>query len=449
MQNSIDRRIAEVIDLDQTRPDATVTRVPLGSRVAANDAILYNRAMVGALDGIRILDLARVYAAPSCTQMLGDLGADVIKVEQPGAGDESRHWGPPYVEDAEGGDTRLTAYYLAANRNKRSITVDITSTDGQALIRRLAAESDVLVENFKFGSMAKYGLSYDDLKDDFPGLVYLSVSGFGQTGPAATRPGYDFVMQGVGGMMSITGETDGQPLRTAVAVVDYAAGLHGAIAVLSALRHRDATGEGQYIDLGLYDVQVSMLMNHALIYLMNGEMPGRWGNAVALVVPYQSFPSKDGHFNLAIANDGQFRRFCGFVGRDDLAGDARYATNRARVANRETLIPIMEDILRQQTSAYWLENLETVNVPSAPILDIPTVLDDPHTKSREMVIEMPHPAAGGKPVRTLANPAKLSKTPLSYRRPPPEIGAHTDEVLREVLGMGGDEIAALRAGGIL
>lgn len=398
----------------------------------------------GPLAGLRVLDLSRILAGPCATQLLGDLGADVIKVERPDAGDDTRFWGPPYLRAADGSDTTESAYYLGTNRNKRSVTIDLGHPEGQALARRMACGSDVVVENYKLGQMAGWGLDYEDLSADAPGLVYCSISGFGQTGPYAARPGYDFLIQGMGGLMSITGAPDGPPMKVGVAVSDIVCGLYAAVAVLGALRHRDATGRGQYIDLGLLDTQVAWLMNQGLNYLTSGQAPGRLGNAHPNIVPYQAFEAADGYIVLAVGNDGQFRRFCVFAGRPGLADDPRFATNRERVRNREALAPLIATLVRARPVGHWVEGLLDVNVPCGPVNGLDQVFADPQVVHRDMEITMEHPLAENG-VRLIGNPVKFSDTPVTYRRPPPLLGEHTDEVLAEMLGLDAAERDRLRA----
>jgi crotonobetainyl-CoA:carnitine CoA-transferase CaiB-like acyl-CoA transferase len=405
--------------------------------------------MPNPLTGIRVFDMSRVLAGPSCAQLLGDLGADVIKVERPGEGDDTRKWGPPYLKDADGRDTTESAYYLAANRAKRSLTLDFTKPAGRDLARRLIARSDVLLENYKVGTLAKYGLGYAELHAEFPRLVYCSITGFGQTGPYAPRAGYDYLIQAMGGIMSVTGEPQGQPMKVAVAIADLMTGLYSSVAILAALRHRDATGQGQYIDMALLDTQVAWLANLGQGYLTSGEPPARLGNAHATVVPYQVFQTADGHIVLAIGNDGQFRKFCDFAGAPALASDARFATNPARIRNRAALIAEMTGILAGRTSAYWIRELERLGVPCGPINNLAEVFADPQVQARGMTVALPHPAAGGKPTPLIANPIKLSETPIAYERAPPTLGQHTDEVLRELLGLAAGEIAALRDDGVI
>ena len=398
----------------------------------------------GPLAGLRILDLSRILAGPTCTQLFGDLGADVIKVERPGAGDDTRHWGPPYVRDADGADTTESAYYLCANRNKRSVTIDFSKPAGAALVCELLEHCDVLIENLRVGALAGYGLGYDDLRERFPGLVYCSISGFGQDGPYANRGGYDYMAQGIGGIMSLTGEPDGEPMKVAVGIADVVCGMYASSAILAALRHRDRTGEGQYIDLGLADTQVSWLINEGTNYLTSREVPRRRGNAHPNIVPYQLFQTADGYFILAAGNDGQYRRFCTFAGLDELADDPRFATNKLRVAHREELVPRIEAATRRHPTVHWVEGLAGVGVPCGPVNDLEQVFSDPQFLHRGMKISMDHPLAGSGQVDLIGNPLKLSQTPVSYRRAPPTLGQHTDEVLREVLDMDESRLARLK-----
>ncbi|MFT0533888.1 CaiB/BaiF CoA transferase family protein [Castellaniella hirudinis] len=404
-----------------------------------------------ALAGIRVLDLSRVLAGPWATQILGDLGADVIKIERPGSGDDTRGWGPPWMPDEHGQDSRVAAYYLCANRNKRSVTVDMASPEGQALIRRLALESDVLVENFKVGGLARYGLDYDSLHALNPRLVYCSITGFGQTGPYAERAGYDFLVQGLGGLMSITGRPDdepgGGPMKVGVALTDILTGLYAANAIQAALAARRHTGQGQHVDMALLDVQLACLANQAMNYLATGHSPQRLGNAHPSIVPYQDFPTADGHMILAIGNDGQFARFCQEAGQPDLAQDARFASNRARVENRAALIPILRHITTARTTAQWVQALESRAVPCGPINTLEQVFADPQVRARGLKIDLPHPQVGRAPL--VASPIRLSDTPVDYRLPPPGLGDHTDEVLSQVLGLDDQALAALRDSGTI
>ncbi|MCH6483341.1 CoA transferase [Pseudoxanthomonas sp. LH2527] len=399
-----------------------------------------------ALAGVRVLDLTRVLAGPWCTQVLADLGADVIKVERPGSGDDTRGWGPPFLRDADGDDTAESAYYLCANRNKRSLTVDIATEEGQAVIRRLALSSDVLVENFKVGDMARYGLDAATLRAADPRLVYCSITGFGQDGPYAQRAGYDVAIQGFGGLMSVTGAADGEPQKVGVAVTDLFTGMYATVAILAALRHRDATGEGQVIDMALLDAQVAMLANLGSHYLVGGEVPPRQGNAHANIVPYQVFAVADGHIVVAVGNDRQFARLCDVIGLPALAQDARYATNAARVRHRDVLVPLLQAAFRQRQRQAWLQALEDAGIPCGPVNDLADVFADPQVQARGMVAGLPHPLADAVPL--VNSPIRLSATPVAHRHAPPLLGQHTNEVLREV-GYDDDGIAALRGSGAI
>ncbi|CAA6605947.1 CaiB [Rhodospirillaceae bacterium LM-1] len=396
----------------------------------------------GSLSGIRILDLSRVLAGPSCTQLLGDLGADVIKVERPGAGDDTRKWGPPYLKDAKGQDSTESAYYLSANRNKRSLAVDVAKPEGQALVKRLLKECDVLVENFKAGDLARYGLDWTSLKGEFPGLVYCSITGFGQDGPYAQRPGYDYLAQGMGGIMSLTGEIDGQPMKTAVAISDLMAGMYAAVAILAALRHRDRTGQGQQLDISLLDCQVAWLSYQAQNYLTSGSPPPRLGNGHPTIVPYQVFKASDGHLILAVGNDAQFAKFCQVAGKAEWSQDARFAANKARVENRDVLVALIEKIMAERTQAEWLEALEQAGVPAGPVNRIDQVFKDAQVQHRQMVCEMEHSLAP-ETIALVANPIKMSATAPSYRHAPPTLGQHTQELLRE-FGLNDSDIRNLQ-----
>ncbi|CAR51714.1 CaiB/BaiF CoA transferase family protein [Burkholderia cenocepacia] len=402
---------------------------------------------MGALSHIRVLDLTRVLAGPWCAQTLADFGADVIKVERPGAGDDTRHWGPPYLKDADGADTAEAAYYLAANRNKRSVTIDIATPEGQRIVRELAAQSDVVLENYKVGQLKKYGLDHDALRAVKPDLVYCSVTGFGQTGPYAHRAGYDFIVQGIGGFMSITGERDGEPgggpQKAGVAIADLATGLYSTIAVLAALAHRDRTGEGQYIDMALLDVQVALLANMNTNFLASGKPPVRWGNAHPNIVPYQTFQTSDGWIIVAVGNDGQFRKFVEAGGRPELADDERFATNPSRVRHRDTLVPILAEMVKARGKADWIGALEAAGVPCGPINDLDEVFDNEQVVARGMQVALPHPC--GADVKLVRNPIRMSATPPDARTAPPLLGAQTEEVLRDMLGYDDERIAALKA----
>lgn len=401
---------------------------------------------MGALSHIRVLDLTRVLAGPWCTQTLADLGADVIKVERPGLGDDTRHWGPPYARDAAGQDSSEAAYYLAVNRNKRSVTVDIATPEGQDIIRQLVASCDVLVENYKVGQLARYGLDYDTLKAINPGLVYCSITGFGQTGPYAQRPGYDFIVQGMGGFMSVTGERDGQPgagpQKAGVAIADLFTGAHATIGILAALAHRDRTGQGQQLDICLLDVQVAMMANMASNFLATAKPPQRWGNAHPNIVPYQTFKAADGWIIIACGNDGQFRKLVEVGGEPRLADDPRFATNPQRVRNREILLPLLEPMLLRRSRAEWIAALETAGVPCGPINDLAEVFDNEQVIARGMRVDLPHPTAGQ--VSVPASALKMGETPVEYRRPPPLLGEHTVSVLQELTQLGAAEIEALQ-----
>lgn len=422
--------------------------------------LLIDNAAMTSLDGIRVLDLSRVLAGPWCTQTLADLGADVIKVERPGAGDDTRGWGPPFLKDEEGQDTTDAAYYLGTNRNKRSITCDISSEAGQALIRSLCLHCDVFIENFKVGDMARYGLDYASLKAIHPRLVYCSVTGFGQTGPYSDRAGYDYAIQGMGGLMSVTGERDdlgGGPQKVGVAVADLFTGMYATVAILAALRHAERTGEGQHIDMALLDTQVAMLANLGANYLVSGQyegkVPGRAGNAHQNIVPYQVFevaPREDGqkdHLILAVGNDGQFAKFCDVAGRPDLAADARFAKNADRVRHRATLVPILEDLFKTRGKSQWLSALEAAKVPCGAINSLAEVFADDHVRERGMVTHWPHPAR--QDVQLVSSPMKLSATPVRKDLPPPLLGQHTDDVLKAFLSLGEADIAALRQSGTI
>ena len=381
----------------------------------------------GPLKGVKVLDLSRILAGPTCTQLLGDLGATVIKIENPATGgDDTRQWGPPYVKDADGDQSDLSAYFMSANRNKKSVAIDIATPEGQAEIKRLAAHADILIENFKPGGLAKYGLDYASVSQEFPGLVYCSISGYGQTGPNASKPGYDLMAQGYGGIMSLIGEPDGQPMKVAVGIADVMCGMYATVGILAALRHRDQTGEGQQIDLALVDTQVSWLINEGVNYLTSGEVPQRRGNAHPNIVPYEVYDTADGHVILAVGNDGQFRRFCEFIGHPALADDPRYATNPARLQHREELNGILRPALQSQETATVIAELEARKVPVGPVRTLDQVFASDQVAARQMQIDM---QAGPGPVKLIGNPLNLSRTPVTYRSAPPEFGADTQSVL--------------------
>ncbi|MGZ8255169.1 MAG: CaiB/BaiF CoA transferase family protein [Burkholderiaceae bacterium] len=400
---------------------------------------------MNALGHLRVLDLTRVLAGPWCTQLLADLGADVIKVERPGTGDDTRAWGPPYLKDADGADTTEAAYYLAANRGKRSVTVDLAHREGQRVVRRLAERADVVVENYKVGQLARYGLDYATLGAINPRLIYCSITGFGQAGPHADRAGYDFIIQGMGGFMSITGERDdkpgGGPQKAGVAVSDLMTGMYSTVAILAALAHRERTGEGQHVDMALFDVMLAMLANMNMNYLTSGQPPGRAGNAHPNIVPYQVFEAADGHVVIAVGNDSQFVKFCEIAGCPELSSHPSYKRNADRVRNRDAVLAIVEPLVRALPVAFWAERLEAAGVPCGPINNIAQALADPQVAARALRMNLPHPLAGVVPL--VANPIKLSATPPVYERPPPILGQHTEEVLREC-GVDEAEIARLK-----
>jgi len=407
--------------------------------------------MPGPLSHIRVLDLSRVLAGPWAAQNLGDLGAEVIKVERPGAGDDTRGWGPPFMKDAEGKDTSEAAYFLSVNRNKKSVTLDISKPEGQAIVRELAVQCQVVVENYKVGALKKYGLDYDNLKKVNPSLIYCSVTGFGQDGPYAPRPGYDFIFQGMGGLMSITGERDGQPgagpQKVGIAITDVLTGMYASVAILAAITHRERTGEGQYIDAALLDTIVAFNANQIVSYFASGRVPVRWGNAHPQVVPYEVFPTADGHIILAIGNDGQFERFCQVAGCAELAQEARFKTMSQRIVHRAELIPLIAEVMRTRTKREWIELLESATVPCGPINNMKEVFEDPQVQHRKLRVDIPHPLGGVAPV--VASPLRLSKTPVEYRLAPPTLGQHTEEVLKDLLGKSAAEVAKLKASGIV
>ncbi len=404
----------------------------------------------GALQGVRVLDLSRVLAGPWCTQILADLGADVIKVERPGVGDDTRRFGPPFLKDREGKDTSDAAYYLGTNRNKRSVTIDISKPEGQALIHRLADRSQVMIENYKVGDMARYGLNGPRMRATRPALVYCSITGFGQTGPYRHRAGYDYAAQAMGGLMSVTGERDdlpgGGPQKAGVAVADLFTGMYATVAILAALRHAEATGVGQDIDLALLDTQVAMMANLGAGYLVTGEVPKRAGNAHQNLVPYQVFEALDGHLVLAVGNDAQFTRCCEVLGHPEWPQDPRFAKTAARVRHRDALVPLMAAAFRTQSKSHWLSALEEATVPSGPINDLGEVFSDPQVRERGMQVHVPH--AVNDELQVIGSPIRMSATPVQMRLGPPLLGQHTDEVLEE-LGLGAQERAALREKGVV
>ncbi|CAH0137753.1 CaiB/BaiF CoA-transferase family protein [Roseomonas sp. CECT 9278] len=396
----------------------------------------------GPLTGLRVLDLTRVLAGPTCTQMLGDLGAEVIKIERPEAGDDTRGFAPPFWPE-----TKESAYFLGVNRNKKSVTLDMAKPEAQAILHRLLESTDILVENFKVGALAKYGLGWEQLSKKYPRLIYCSITGFGQTGPYAPRPGYDALIQAMGGVMSLTGEPNGSPQKVGVPVADLFAGLYGCIGILAALNHRTATGQGQQIDIGMLDTHVAWLANQGMNYLSTGENPARLGNQHPNISPYQEFPTKDGYIILAVGNDPTFERFCKAFGQDHLLADERFSTNPKRVANRDLVTATLTPVMKTRTTTEWVDALEAQKIGCGPINTLADVFADPHVQARQMTLEMQH--GSGATVKVIANPVKLSATPPTYRIAPPVLGEHTQEVLSGLLGMTAEEIAALRARAIL
>jgi crotonobetainyl-CoA:carnitine CoA-transferase CaiB-like acyl-CoA transferase len=407
--------------------------------------------LAGPLSHIRVLDLTRVLAGPWCGQNLADLGAEVTKVERPGKGDDSRAFGPPWIKDAAGNDTAEAAYFVCANRGKQSVTLDLSKPEAQQIVRRLAAQSDVLLENYKVGDLARYGLGYDDLSKENPGLIYCSITGFGQTGPYKDRPGYDFMAQGMGGLMSVTGERDdlpgGGPQRVGVPIVDIMTGMYASIAVCAAIAHRAVTGKGQYIDMALLDTQVAFLSNQGMNYLATDEAPARLGNTHPNIVPYQTFRTSDGAIILACGNDNLFRKFCEVAGCAELAADVRFASNGKRVENRTVLTETLDAVFAKRTTKEWVAALEGAGVPNGPINDLKQVFEEPQVIARGMRIEVPHPTAGKVPM--VASPMRFSATPITYEVPPPTLGQHTAEVLAKRLSMSAEEIERLKRDGIV
>jgi formyl-CoA transferase len=407
--------------------------------------------MPGPLSHIRVLDLSRVLAGPWAAQNLADLGAEVIKVERPGAGDDTRGWGPPWLKDGAGKDSGESAYFQAVNRNKKSVTLDISKPEGQKIVRELAARSQVLIENYKVGTLKKYGLAYEDLKTANPSLIYCSVTGFGQDGPYAPRPGYDFIFQGMGGLMSITGERDGQPgagpQKVGIAITDVLTGMYASVAILAAITHRERTGRGQYIDAALLDTIVAFNANQITSYFASGKIPQRYGNAHAQVVPYEVFPTADGHIILAVGNDSQFASFCQAAGCAELAEEARFKTNSARIVHRGELIPLIAEIMRTRSKGEWIEALEAANVPCGPINNMKEVFEDPQVRHRQLRVDMPHPSGGTASV--VRSPLRLSETPVEYRLAPPMLGQHNEEILKGLLGRSDADLKQLKAAGIV
>jgi crotonobetainyl-CoA:carnitine CoA-transferase CaiB-like acyl-CoA transferase len=403
----------------------------------------------GPLAGLLVLDMSRILAGPTATQLLGDLGADVVKIERAGAGDDTRRWGPPFMTDGAGRETAESAYYLAANRNKRSLALDLSKPEAQEIVRGIAARADFAIENFKVGGAARYGLDYESLSRVNPRLIYASVTGYGQTGPLREHAGYDFMAQARGGIMSVTGEPDGMPQKVGVGIADVMTGMYATVALLAALESRNRTGRGQHIDLSLFDCQLAWLINQGTAFLMTGDTPRRLGNGHPTIVPYNAFEAADGPFILAIGNDAQFARFCAAAGEPGLAEDERFATNAARVRNREAVEAEVNRLTRTRTRQAWSDILDPLGVPAGPINTIPEAFAEPQALAREARVSQPHPLAGSGTVDTIANPIKYSATPVDYRRPPPMLGQHSREVLSGLLGYDESEIDDLAARGIV
>jgi formyl-CoA transferase len=407
--------------------------------------------MPGPLSHLRVLDLSRVLAGPWAAQNLADLGAEVIKIERPGAGDDTRGWGPPWMKDGAGKDTAESAYFLSVNRNKKSVTLDIAKPEGQQIARELADKCHVLIENYKVGALTKYGLGYEKIKSTNPSIIYCSITGFGQDGPYAPRPGYDFIFQGMGGLMSITGERDGQPgagpQKVGIAITDVLTGMYASVAILAAITHRERTGQGQYIDAALLDTMVAFNANQIVSYLCSGKVPMRWGNAHPQVVPYEVFPTSDGHIILAVGNDSQFASFCQAAGCPELAQEPRFKTMSQRIVHRGELIPLITEVMRARSKHEWIETLEAANVPCGPINNMKEVLEDPQVRHRQLRVDMPHPLGGVAPV--VRSPLRLSETPVEYRHAPPLLGQHNEEVLKGLLGRSDADLKQLKAAGIV
>ena len=405
--------------------------------------------MTAPLTGLRVFDLTRILAGPTATQLLGDLGAEVIKIERPGQGDDTRKWGPPFVPGPDGEPTAESAYFLSANRNKRSLSLDISKPEGQELAREIIGYCDILVENFKVGNLARYGLGYDDLKARHSGLIYCSITGFGQTGPYAPRAGYDYLAQGMGGIMSLTGEPEGEPVKVGVGIADIMCGMYAVSAILAALHYRGMTGLGQHIDLGLLDTQVAWLTYEGLNYLTSGQVPKRQGSEHPNIVPYKTMPCADGYFILAVGNDGQFARFCKFAGCPELAEDERFTTNALRVQNRAALYEILPEITRQKSQQHWVDGLAGLAVPAGPVNSLDQVFADPQVLERGMKVAMPYRGSAKGEVDLIGNPIRFSETPVEYRFAPPRAGQDSDAILEELLDLGPEARARLRGKGII
>lgn len=405
--------------------------------------------MSGPLTGLVVFDLTRILAGPHCTQILGDLGAEVIKIERPTVGDDTRNFAPPYLPRANGEDSDESAYFAGTNRNKRSVTLNLSDPQGQAIAKRLVARADILAENFKTGTLARYGLDYATLHPEFPRLIYCSVTGFGHTGPYADRPAYDALIQGMGGVMSLTGAPDGEPMKVGVSIADLMSGMYASVAILAAVRHQHLTGQGQHLDISMLDAHVAWLANQGMNYLATGQNPERLGNSHPNIVPYQVMPASDGYFVLSVGNDATFERFCKVAGCEEMLSDDRFNTAVGRVRNRDEVTVALNAVTSARTAAWWLENLEKEKVGCGPINGLDQVFDDPQVQAREMVVEMDHPSTEGRPAKLIASPLNLSETPVSYRRAPPTLGQHTEEVLLEYLDMSADEVGSLREQGVV
>ncbi len=401
------------------------------------------------LKGIKILDLTRVLAGPYCTQLLGDLGAEIIKIERPKSGDDTRGFAPPFLKDENGEETDLSAYYCGANRNKKSITINLSEKDGQELVKKMLKDCDILVENFKTGTLKKYGLSYDDLKENFPRLIFCSITGFGQTGPYSLRPGYDGLIQAMGGVMGLTGDPEGEPMKVGVPIGDLMAGMFASVGILAAVKHQVETGKGQFIDIGMLDTHVAWLANQGMNYLSTDKNPQRLGNQHPNIVPYQVMPTSDGFIVLSIGNDPTFERFCKLANEENLLEDERFKTNASRVSNREYVTEVLNNVTKKRDSKTWLKELEEAKIGCGPINNLSEVFNDPHVLSREMIIEIKHSKTGKKPLKLIANPIKMTETPVSYRYPPPLLGEHTDEILTQHLKLTVEDIKNLKDKGIV
>ena len=401
------------------------------------------------LKGIKILDLTRVLAGPYCTQLLGDLGAEIIKIERPESGDDTRGFAPPFLKDENGEETDLSAYYCGANRNKKSITINLSEKDGQELVKKMLKDCDILVENFKTGTLKKYGLSYDDLKENFPRLIFCSITGFGQTGPYSLRPGYDGLIQAMGGVMGLTGDPEGEPMKVGVPIGDLMAGMFASVGILAAVKHQVETGKGQFIDIGMLDTHVAWLANQGMNYLSTDKNPQRLGNQHPNIVPYQVMPTSDGFIVLSIGNDPTFERFCKLANEEKLLEDERFKTNASRVSNREYVTEVLNNVTKKRDSKTWLKELEEAKIGCGPINNLSEVFNDPHVLSREMIIEIKHSKTGKKPLKLIANPIKMTETPVSYRYPPPLLGEHTDEILTQHLKLTIEDIKNLKDKGIV